>query len=208
MSKVIKINDAAPMLDGGIAAANSFEAVRTATQVGDKFFVPEGKDLVVLGRVSNVVDREGNEVKNADGTNQTRVSGQRFCAVKMIDGKPDSVVELYVGQVVKIDVKGSVVFNNELASALRKSGELFKNAICGKMLEVVGEKDIMDRDWDAEHNRWKRDEEGHLVGRPSVAKEFAPKAAHIDAKVREQIKEMLYDYYQEKYSEQVVVEEE
>lgn len=198
MAKTIKINDAPNMLDGGISAANNFEPIRTAIQLGDKFYVPEEDYLVVLGNVVNVVDRDGNEVRDKNGTVQTRVFGQHFCAVKMIDGEPDSVVELYVGQIVKIDIKGRVVFNNELAVALRKSGEWFKQVICGKILEVTDEKDIMDRLWDKNTRCWKRDDYGHLIGKPSVAKEFTPKVAHLDAATKERIREMLYDYYQEK----------
>lgn len=128
-----------------IMGSQMFDAVRSAKQVGDRFYVPSKENLLVVSGYVNVNDRELH-------------TAQRFPVAHIDDnGKLIDVVDLYLGQVCKIDAHGKVVFPGELISAIRKSGEAFADLICGKVLTIVDEKEIDDRVWNDTEKRWERE---------------------------------------------------
>lgn len=173
-------------LEGNIGLQQDFVQLSTINQIGDRFYVPMSHNLLVRG--TTVTDRSG----------RTRQAGQRFYAVRVIDDQPTEVVELYVGQIVKVDVDGRVVFNNPLANALRRSGEAFKDMICNQFLEIVGSKDIEDRKWDEKAQQYERDENDHFVRIPKTALQFEvkvkPNKFNVDA-----CEALLEAYYKEVY---------
>lgn len=187
----------------GVMANQEFNALLTQNQVGDRFFIPEEDMLLVIGQAINALDRDGNELKNADGTPQLRQVGQRFCAVRLVDGQPSEVVELYVGQLVKVDAHRKIVFPNALSNALRQGDKAFKAAICGKTLEITEETMCDDRVWDQKANRWLRDAEdpNKLASAPKRALRFEPKNTALRADDIVKCNDMLYEYYQERYAE-------
>ena len=169
-----------------IIASQDFNTLRTTTQVGDRFYVPVPNSLLVLG-----TKIEGRAVE----------VGQHFPAVRIIDGTPVEIVELYVGQLVKLDVNRKLVFNTPLSDALRKSGEAFKEAICDRILEVTDSQEIDDRDWDDKANAYKRDEKGKYIPKKKNAYKFEAKRHNLSDDVLTKVYEMLKGYINENYSE-------
>ena len=153
--KQMKINNLESTLD--------FAPIRSTIQVGDRFFVPMADMLMILGT----------SLENRD----TPVA-QYFPAVKLdADNNPVSIQNLYIGQIVKLDVNRQVAFNNELYKALSTPGgsAKFKNLICGKILEVTESKMIHDRVWDNEKVAWKRNPDETFASIEKPAFRFEPK---------------------------------
>lgn len=172
-----------------IVASQEFNTLRTTTQVGDRFYVPTKGSLLVLG-----TKIEGRAVE----------VGQHFPAVRIIDGTPVEVVELYVGQLVKLDVNRKLVFNTPLSDALRKSGEAFKDAICDHILEVTDSQEIDDREWDPKApngGAYKRDENDKYIPTKKTAYKFEAKRHNLSEDVLTKAYEMLKGYINENYGE-------
>lgn len=134
-----------------------------------------------------------------------RLVGQHFPVVRLLDGKPAEVVELYVGQIVKADYFGRIVFPGALSDALRKGSDAFKREICNRALEIVEEKECIDRIWDQENNRWMRDAEDptKLAQRTNRAFKFEAKASTLSAADLEKANQMLLEYYKSEYPDVV-----
>lgn len=169
-----------------VVASQEFNTLRTTTQVGDRFYVPAPNSLLVLG-----TKIEGRDVE----------VGQHFPAVRIIDGTPVEVVELYVGQIVKLDVNRKLAFHTPLSDALRKSGDAFKAAICDRILEVTDSADIMDRDWDDKANAYKRDANNKYIPTPKIAYKFEAKHHNLSDDVLAKAYEMLKAYINDNYGE-------
>lgn len=160
MAKVLTVKK---MKLNGLETSQEFNEIRSTIQVGDRFFVPMADMLMILG-----TSLEGRDVPVA----------QYFPAVKLdADNNPVSVQNLYIGQIVKLDVNRQVAFNNELYKALSTPGgsAKFKNLICGKVLEVTESKEILDRVWDNEKVAWKRNADETFVSQKKIAFRFEPK---------------------------------
>lgn len=169
-----------------IVASQEFNTLRTTTQVGDRFYVPEEGSLLVLG-----TKVEGRDME----------VGQHFPAVRIIGDKPVEVVELYIGQLVKLDVNRQLAFNTPLSDALRKSGEEFKETICDHILEVTNSKEIEDRDWDDKAKAYKRDENGKYIPTKKTAYKFEAKRHNLSDDVLNKACEMLKAYINDNYGE-------
>lgn len=187
MAKEIKIKQE---ISNDLSASQEFNVLRTSIQMHDKYFVPSKEMLLVLGNV----------VENAGGS---RSVGHHFPAVKIVDGTPREVIELYVGQLVKQDVNRALVFPNELSDALRQSSAAFKDVICGKVIEVTNSKEILDRVWDKDH--WKRNPDESFVSQKKMAYEFTPKKASFSDAVMSDIYDMLEAYYIKTYPDLIEV---
>lgn len=189
----------------GILANQEFNALRVTNQVGDRFYVPAAENLLVLGTEVPAMDRKGQAILNEKGEQMMRSVGQHFPAVRLLDGKPAEVVELYVGQVVKADYFGRIVFPGALSDALRKGSDAFKKEICNRALEIVEEKECIDRVWDQENNRWMRDAEDQtkLAQRTNRAFKFEAKASAMSAADLEKANQMLFEYYKSQYPDVV-----
>lgn len=190
-----------PVSIGGVMANQEFNAIRVTNQVGDRFLVPTADWLLVLGTEVPSMDRNGNAILDDRGNPQMRSVGQHFPVLRLIDGVPTEVVELYVGQVVKTDYFGRIAYPNALSDALRKSSDAFKKEICGNVLEITDEKEITDRVWDQANNRWMRDSEneGALAKRSNRAFKFEVKRSPLNASEMAKATEMLVEYYQKNY---------
>lgn len=169
----LTIADEAKNLDMKIMGAQMFEAVRSTKQTGDKFYVPTKDNLLVVS--GYVVVGEGDTARELH-------TAQRFPVAHIDDsGKLIEVVDLYVGQVCKIDAHGRVVFPGKLASALRSSGEAFADLICGKVLTITDEVEIDDRIWNNIDQRWEREDPEDLTSpyktRRARAYKFEPQNA-------------------------------
>lgn len=175
-------------LEGNISLQQGFDALVTINQIGDQFYVPKADNLLVRGTVVTTP------------TGGTRNAGQRFYAVRVIDGVPTEVVELYVGQIVKTDVRGRVVFPGPLASGLRRGDSAFKDVICDHFLEIVGSQMIEDRTWDADAQQYKRDDNNRYVPTTKEALQFEAKVKPVKFDV-EACDKLLLAYYQEVYPE-------
>ncbi len=182
-------------------ATQMFNSVNTVNQVGDRFYVPGSDMLLILGNAVEETDRNGNIVHDSNGNPIIRQVGQHFCTVRIVDNVPTEVVELYVGQVVKLDVNRRFVFPNVLSNALRRGDAAFKEAICENILEITKEAPCQDRIWDPDKNQYKRDENNKFVPRESTALEFEPKKHNLKPDVVEKCLEMLLEYYRENYKE-------
>lgn len=172
-----------------IVASQEFNTLRTTTQVGDRFYVPTKGSLLVLG-----TKVEGRAVE----------VGQHFPAVRIIDNTPVEVVELYVGQIVKLDVNRKLAFNTPLSDALRKSGDAFKDAICDHILEVTDSADIMDREWDPKApngGAYKRDANNKYIPKPNTAYKFEAKRHNLSDDVLAKAYDMLKAYINDNYGE-------
>lgn len=187
MAKEIKIK---PEIPTDVSVAQEFEVLRTSVQMHDKYFVPVKEMLLVLG---NVVENEGG----------SRAVGHHFPVVKIVDGTPREVIELYVGQLVKQDINRALVFPNELSDALRQSSAAFKEVICGKILEVTNTKEILDRVWDNDH--WKRNPDDSFASQKKMAYEFTPKKVSFSDAVMSDIYNMLEAYYIKTYPDLIEV---
>lgn len=184
-----------------IMATQMFNSVNTTNQVGDRFFVPTENALLILGNALEMTDRFGNIVRDENGNPRVRQAGQHFCTVRIVDGVPTEVVELYVGQVVKVDVNRKFVFPGELSNALRQGDAAFKNAICNKILEITDEQMCQDRIFDPENQRYMRDENNKFLSQEKTALKFESKKHNMNPKVVEKCVNMLLDYYRENYKE-------
>lgn len=189
----------------GTMANQEFPQLRIQTQVGDKFFVPKADQLLVL---SIALPLLGNERPNEKGEITPRLVGQHFPAVRIVDGKPTEVVELYVGQLVKVDINRALVFPGTLADALRKGSDSFKQVICGRMLSVTEEKTIKDRVWvnaDPENGveaGWLREEDGKtFASADKRALKFEPVASNMSAADTNTAYEMLEAFYADRYAD-------
>lgn len=169
-----------------IIASQEFNTLRTTTQVGDRFYVPAEGSLLVLG-----TKVDGRDI----------AVGQHFPAIRIIDGTPVEVVELYVGQLVKLDVNRKLVFNTPLSDALRKNGEAFKEAVCDRILEVTDSQEIDDRDWDDKANAYKRDENNKYIPTKKTAYKFEAKRHNLSDDMLTKAYEMLKAYINENYGE-------
>lgn len=203
MAKILKIKITNTDFNG-VMANQMFNTLTTSNQLGDKFYVPKQDMLLILGTGINARDREGNEILDEAGNPVRRQVGQHFCAVRLIDNKPVEVRELYVGQLVKVDVNRRIAFPGILSDALQKGDAAFKDAICGKVLEIVDEKMVDDRVWDNAKNQWMRKEDGTLASGPKNALKFEPKRNTMSAEDIDQANSMLMQYYKERYSDYVV----
>ena len=160
MAKVLTVKK---MKLNGLETSQEFNEIRSTIQVGDRFFVPMADMLMILG-----TSLEGRDMPVA----------QYFPAVKLdANNNPVSVQNLYIGQIVKVDVNRQVAFNNELYKALSTPGgsAKFKSLICGKILEVTESKEILDRVWDTEKVAWKRNADETFASQKKIAFRFEPK---------------------------------
>ncbi len=200
-----------PNVIESISASQAFNALRTTNKVGDHFYVPTENLLVVLGTDVAARDAQGNEIKDEKGNVMTTQVGQYFPAIRVIDGKAADIQELYVGQIVKRDFNSRIVFPNILSSTLRQSGEAFKKTICGKELVITEEKEIDDRIWDNETQRWMRDPEDNskLISRKNRALRFEPQSTTLNNAEMAKATKMLLDFYKsnEKYADKIRIEE-
>ena len=195
----------------GVIANQEVSPVIMSNQVGDKFYVPEQDMFLVSGTSINARDREGNEILKEDGTNQKRRVGQKIAVVRILDGHPSDVRELFIGQLVKLDVNGRLAYPGPMSTALQSSTNAsakFKEAICGKTLEITEEKEIQDRTWDTSLNAWKRDSEGKFIPSPKVVPHFEIRNTALKAADIEKANEMLKDFYLANYPNMVTVTDE
>ena len=192
----------------GIIANQEFAPLVIANQVGDKFYVPSRDMILVTGQGINSRDRDGNEITDEAGNPVRRQVGQKFCAVRLIDGKPTDVRELYVGQLVKLDVHGRLAFKTSMSDALQSpdSSEKFKDVICGSTLEIVEEKEIEDRTWDRANMRWKRDDDDKFIPSKKVVPHFEPRKTALKSEDIDKANELLLNYYLNNYKDQVEVD--
>lgn len=202
MAKVFKIEVKKEDFNN-VIANQEFNTLVASNQVGDKFFVPEESALLVLGTSVPMRNSEGIVRLDDEGKEMHRSAAQHFPVVRLIDGKPSSVVELYVGQLVKVDINRKIVFNNELASALRKGSEAFKELICNKCLEITEDTICQDRDWDNEANAYKRDDGGKYIPVDKRVFNFEVKRSALNAEDTTAAYDMLQQYYKEMYAEYV-----
>lgn len=199
MAKVLKVASGTEV-DGTMVGLNITPAMLNAVQLGDTFYIPNQDAFVVLGTAVDDRDREGNLQLDEDGNPKRRSVGQRIVAVKMIDGQPDSVQELYLGQIIKVDVNRKIVFNNELARAFRSSNPdaKLKALMCGKYLVVEEEGTCEDRIWDNTKKAYKRDENNKLLHEPKSC--FRWDVKNPGKINEEQLDDMVIDYVNENYA--------
>lgn len=199
MAKVLKVASGTEV-DGTMVGLNITPAMLNAVQLGDTFYIPNKDAFVVLGTAVDDRDRNGNLQMNDAGKPKRRSVGQRIVAVKMIDGQPDSVQELYLGQIIKVDVNRKIVFNNELARAFRSADPdaKLKGLMCGKYLVVAEEGTCEDRIWDDAKNAYKRDENNKFLHEPKSCYRWDVKNP---GKINEeQLDDMVIDYVNETYA--------
>lgn len=199
MAKVLKVASGTEV-DGTMVGLNITPAMLNAVQLGDTFYIPNKDAFVVLGTAVDDRDRNGNLQMNDAGKPKRRSVGQRIVAVKMIDGQPDSVQELYLGQIIKVDVNRKIVFNNELARAFRSADPdaKLKGLMCGKYLVVAEEGTCEDRIWDDAKNAYKRDENNKFLHEPKSCYRWDVKNP---GKINEeQLDDMVIDYVNENYA--------
>lgn len=197
MAKTIKVNSSVT-LENNVAAVNAFQPAAVSTQVGDKFYVPTKEMIVITGTKPTTPTANG-----------PQVFGQRFAAVVLDgNGKPEAVRELYVGQIVKTNVRGSYVFpENDLVKAYRRSPDAFANAVCGHILTVSDEKEIDDRSWDREKNAYRRDPETRaFLSEKRRALEFNATTPNFTRADVEKANELLLEFYAENYKDIVSIE--
>lgn len=202
MAKTLKVKAYDTDFNGN-AVAQDFTPLRVQHQVGDKFYIPKETLLLILGTSIPAQTRDGAPILDEKGNPTNRTVGQHFPAVRIVNGQPTEAVELYVGQIVKVDVNQKVVFNGELAQALRKGSDDFKKAICGKTLEITAEDECEGRVWDADANRWARNEDGSFASQLARALKFEAKASAFNAKEIEAAEDVLIGYINETYAELV-----
>lgn len=199
MAKVLKVASGTEV-DGTMVGLNITPAMLNAVQLGDTFYIPNQDAFVVLGTAVDDRDRDGNLQVDDAGNPKRRSVGQRIVAVKMIDGQPDSVQELYLGQIIKVDVNRKIVFNNELARAFRSSNPdaKLKALMCGKYLVVAEEGTCEDRIWDPTKNAYKRDENGKFLHESKGC--FRWDVKNPGKINEEQLDDMVIDYVNENYA--------
>lgn len=182
----------------GMAASQEFNVFRTSLQKGDQFYVPNSDMLLVMGTALPESTDDNGRIFPA------RTVGQYFPVVRISEGSPIEVTNMYVGQLVKVDVHRAIAYPGELSSALRKGSDAFKALICDRILEATDSKDIDDRVWDTNH--WKRDENNKFVSEPKTAFKFEVKRHNFSADVVSKCEDMLANYYNEQYGNLVEAE--
>jgi hypothetical protein len=187
MAKEIRIKQE---ISNDLAANQEFNVLRTSNQVGDKFYVPMEEMLLVLGTHLE-----------ANGNNPARTVGQYFPVVRLIDGEPAEVTNLYVGQIVKVDVNRAIAYQSPLSDALRQSSVAFKSLICNKILEITESKEILDRVWDDTKKRWATDDDGKLKSRSAFAFKFVPKTHNMSDATLSKCYDMLEAHYKANYAD-------
>lgn len=206
MAKVITLKGANEVFDGTIAGTTFNPALTNSVQVGDVFYVPK-QNLVILGNA--LEDRNpatGATRTDEEGNVKYRSVGQHFPVVHIIDGKPQSVVELYLGQIIKVDAARRLVYpDNSLAKAYRSKNpdKELKDLMCGKYLTVKEEGSCLDRVWQnadpatGTSAGWKRDENGKLVTEQKRCYRFEVEIpGTLD---KEACEDMIADYMKENY---------
>lgn len=197
--KTIVLKSADQAIDGTIAGLSFIPALVGSIQVGDVFYVPSKENLVILGNAIEDRDASGVVRTDDDGNPKMRSVGQRILAVRVVDGQPQSVQELYMGQIIKVDYTRKVVFNNDLAKAYRhpKADEMLKNLMCERYLVVKEEGVCEDRIWDTDH--YKRDENGKWLHEPKTC--YRWEVETVPASVnKEACENMIVDYFNENYA--------
>lgn len=196
MAKIVKkIKMTKPDTELGLIAVSSFNTLQTSVQKGDVFFVPNEEALVILGNNIESRDRSGNLMRDDEGNVVHRTVGHYFPAVRVVDGKPVEITNLYVGQLVKMDIYRVPAFNNKLLQALRQGDAKFKEIICGKMLIVNDEKLIKDRVYDAQNNTYLRNEDGSYKSVDKMAYNFEPMAASWSSEAEDRAYSLLEGHY-------------
>jgi hypothetical protein len=174
------------------AVNQEFNILRTYNQVGDKFYVPMEEMLLVLGTHLE-----------ANGNKRARTVGQYFPVVRLVDGVPTEVTNLYVGQLVRLDINRVIAYPGPLSDALRKSSWEFKSLICDKILEITESKEIVARVWDDDKKEWKRNEDGTFASKDAFAFKFVPKANNMSDAVLDTCLNMLEEHYKTNYADLV-----
>lgn len=196
-------------VSNNIMVSAEVTALQTQTQVGDSFYVPDTDHFVVLGTAVDETDPTTGEVIIVDGKPKKRSVGQRILAVRMVDNSPIEVQELYIGQIVKRDFKGSIVFPNVLSNALRGSNAdaKFKSLVCGKMLVVKEEGECTDRLFDRKTNRYVRNEQNRFVADPTPKRCFRWEPENPARINTSACNKMIIDHVKANYAELLEVEE-
>lgn len=208
MAKTLKVKTGTE-IKGTMVGLTINPAFSSSVQVGDVFYVPRPDAFVVLGQAIDDLDRSGNVQVDENGNVKRRSVGQRIVAVKIIDGKADSVQELYLGQIIKMDYQGRAVFNNELSRAYRSANAdtRLKELMCGKILEVVEEGVCEDRIWsngDASKGisaGYLRDENKKFLHEPKPCFKWATKVAPATVD-KDACDDMIVDYVNDAYGEE------
>ena len=206
MAKVITLKGANEVFDGTIAGTTFNPALTNSVQTGDTFYVPN-QNLIILGTA--LEDRNlttGETRTDEDGNVKYRSVGQHFPVVHVIDGVPQSVVELYLGQVIKVDANRRLVYpDSALAKAYRSKNpdKALKDLMCGKYLTVTEEGTCLDRVWQNADPAtgtpagWKRDENGKFVTDHKRCYRFEVEIpGTLD---KEACENMIADYMKENY---------
>lgn len=199
MAKKINFKGAGQAFDGTIAGVTFNPAMLNSVQVGDTFYVPVD-NLVILGTAMEDRDASGNTRLDENGKPIMRSVGQRILVVHVIDGVPQGVRELYLGQIIKIDYARRVVYNNDLAKAYRSNNAdaALKSLMCGKYLVVAEEGVCEDRIWDDEKSAYKRDEAGKFLHEPKTCYRWEVEIpGNLD---KDKCEDMVADFFNENYS--------
>ena len=135
------------------------QAVVLLPQIGDKMYVPTEELFIVK---TSVVTRVNNTTKLQE---QVDVAPRIFVVDLSDDNQPIGVREMFIGQLVKVDISGRLVFpESPMSKALRVSGDKFKDVVCGQCLQVSDKTaTFKDRTWDVGTDSYKRDEDGKLI---------------------------------------------
>ena len=191
----------------GLMSSQVFNVLATTNQVGDKFYVPTADMLLVLGTAIDSRDRSGNVISDEAGNTVKRSVAQRMVVIKLDeDNKPIEARELYVGQIVKTDVNGTIAWPGVLSNALRRSSEAFTEAICGKVLSITDTKEISARTWDEDKQAWARDTDGNLVPSKATALKYVAVKPEMTPAQIKAANDMLVAEYVSNYSDYVVTE--
>lgn len=196
MAKIYVKEGVATGTNGNFMVSLDVDPLRIPNQKGDKFFVPVQDMFAFGGTATPVIDEDGNAVLDDAGNPMYRQVGNRFPAGRVVDGKITEIVELYIGQVVKVDVHRQIAFPGVLADALRQGGEKFKDAMCGRVLEITEQKDVEDRMWDRANNRWMRDPETNdYIVRKNTALKFEPMNSNLSRDEVKKFNQKLTEFY-------------
>ena len=201
MAKKFKVKEGAVSSVGNLAAVSAFQPAVVSTQVGDKFYVPTSDMLMIIGTKPTTPRAGGPEVV-----------GQRFVAVLLDENnKPLEARQLYVGQLVKTNVRGAFAFpESSLVKAYRKSPTAFADLILGKVITAAEETEIDDRSWDPQANAYRRNPDNNsLVSEKRRALRFEAAPITLSKADVEKANEMLIEFYQntDGYKELVEVDE-
>lgn len=196
MAKIYLKQGVAAGTNGNLMVSLDIDPLRIPNQKGDKFFVPAQDMFAFGGTPAPIIDEDGKAVLDDQGNPMYRQVGNRFPAGRVVDGKITEIVELYIGQVVKVDVHNQIAFPGVLSDALRQGGAKFKDAICGIVLEIKDQKEVEDRMWDRAKNRWMRDPEtNQFVVRKNTALKFEPVNSNLSKDEVKKFNEKLVEFY-------------